>query len=430
MPVRFRSSEADGFAAGFVGVAVAIADDLAASLSSSSEMGRRLGFEIYEGAVGIALLLGACERVVGSGRWRDVALRILSPVRQTLARLTDGGAKASDAQFPLGGFAGLGSLIYGFLLLADWAGEPGLRSEAVAATQLVTPERIAGDERFDLMSGSAGLILALLAVEQELRMGRVHGPRGSSPLDLAIACGEHLLAHQTSHEDLPPAWPGPAGRPPLTGFAHGATGICYALLRLYALSGVDDFRRAALTGFEFEHQLYDSRVGNWIDPRTGGWLEQSAWCHGAPGVALGRIGGLAEVRNEEVIFEIDLHLEATRRSPLSPRDHLCCGNMGRIEILFQAGRVLDREPFPCEREARDLAERTLRRAQGTGRFALESVQRPGAGGTSIANPTFFRGTAGVGYTLLRLATPDSLPSILLLEYPCEPGQQIHRRVLQ
>lgn len=33
----------------------------------------------------------------------------------------------------------------------------------------------------------------------------------------------------------------------------------------------------------------------------------------------------------------------------------------------------------------------------------------------IYNPGFFQGTAGIGYELLRLAYPNSLPSVLLLE---------------
>jgi lantibiotic modifying enzyme len=33
----------------------------------------------------------------------------------------------------------------------------------------------------------------------------------------------------------------------------------------------------------------------------------------------------------------------------------------------------------------------------------------------VDNPSFFQGTAGIGYELLRMARPDLLPSVLLWE---------------
>jgi lantibiotic modifying enzyme len=33
----------------------------------------------------------------------------------------------------------------------------------------------------------------------------------------------------------------------------------------------------------------------------------------------------------------------------------------------------------------------------------------------VFSPSFFQGTAGIGYELLRLAYPEALPSVLLLE---------------
>ncbi len=59
---------------------------------------------------------------------------------------------------------------------------------------------------------------------------------------------------------------GPAGRH-LTGFSHGAAGITYALLRLYAVTGQDELRRAALDGIAHETALFDPARANWPDLR-------------------------------------------------------------------------------------------------------------------------------------------------------------------
>lgn len=393
--------------------AFAIADELAdqARLRPAAEAG--LSFHVYDGAAGIALFLGACHSLSGEARWREVCLDTLAPLRRKLTGLAAQPEEAARLRLPLGGLVGIGGFLYAFTLLSRWLDDPGLLREARAAATLLTRERIAGDDRLDVMSGSAGAILALLVLDRELGDRGGDGAEQATPLELAVACGEHLLAARISHAGLPPAWPGPGGRPPLTGFSHGAAGISYALLRLFERTGRDQLRAAALAGVEFERRLYDAGAGTWLDPRSGRALEQSAWCHGAPGVALGRIGGLAVADDDAIRSEIDLALEITLAQPFSSRDHLCCGNLGRADVLLQAAEVLDR-PAPSYRtEAGALAQRVVERAEEVGGFALDRVQLAGAP-VSIVDPTLFRGLAGVGYGLLRLAEPGRLPCVLAL----------------
>jgi lantibiotic modifying enzyme len=52
----------------------------------------------------------------------------------------------------------------------------------------------------------------------------------------------------------------------------------------------------------------------------------------------------------------------------------------------------------------------LARASQVGEYALQP-QLP----RRVADPTLFLGTAGIGYELLRLASPGTLPSVLLME---------------
>ena len=52
----------------------------------------------------------------------------------------------------------------------------------------------------------------------------------------------------------------------------------------------------------------------------------------------------------------------------------------------------------------------VQRARRTGRYYL-LPRLPGA----VYSPGFFQGTAGIGYTLLRLACPARLPAVLLWE---------------
>jgi lantibiotic modifying enzyme len=295
--------------------------------------------------------------------------------------------------------SGLGGFLYTLVGLARSLAEPELWREAGELTALFTPERIAADRQHDVVSGSAGALLALLALER-------HAPSslgvGQRCLDLADRCAERLLAARTSWRGGPRAWPGEA-HPPLSGFAHGAAGIGHALLQLHHRTGRERLRTAALEGFAFERSLYDPRAGNWIDPRSGRLLEQSAWCHGAPGIALGRAASLMATDDPEVRCDLEEALRLTLALPDSPRDHLCCGNAGRIGVLLAAHRALGRPELM--QAARALARRRLDRAEEQGGFAFGE---PGP-------LSLFWGMAGVGFTLLRLDREDDLPCPLLLE---------------
>jgi lantibiotic modifying enzyme len=130
-----------------------------------------------------------------------------------------------------------------------------------------------------------------------------------------------------------------------------------------------------------------------------------AWCHGAPGIGLGRIAALDMMDTCDVRRDIEAALASTSSANLLPRDHLCCGNAGLMDTLCAAG-----ERFPeaeWSRKALQLAARTMARGNKRGGFNI-------AFHNGFFNPSLFQGTAGVGYQLLRLADPRRIPSVLLL----------------
>jgi lantibiotic modifying enzyme len=85
-------------------------------------------------------------------------------------------------------------------------------------------------------------------------------------------------------------------------------------------------------------------------------------------------------------------------------DHLCCGNFGRIDVLLTGAQRLGNEEW--RRAALGNAANVLARSDRTGAFRLFPHLSE-----SVFDPGFFRGTAGIGYSLLRLAC-DDLPSVL------------------
>ena len=111
---------------------------------------------------------------------------------------------------------------------------------------------------------------------------------------------------------------------------------------------------------------------------------------------------------ERIDRDIDVALETTARVGVTNGpDHLCCGNMGRAEILLEVGEHLKR-PAIVER-ARKMAGAVVARANEIGAYALFATSSPSP---HLYTPGFFQGTAGIGYSLLRFAFPGELPSVV------------------
>ncbi|HET6231943.1 MAG TPA: lanthionine synthetase LanC family protein [Longimicrobiaceae bacterium] len=369
----------------------------------SPTTGAPLGPTLYDGTLGIALFLAALDRVHGDGRHRALVLRAVAPLRRTVRALAADADRARRLRLGTGGLTGAGAFVYGLARIGEWMGEPELVRDAHLATVLLTRERIAGDDRLDVTDGSAGAVLALLALDGLCSSANT---ADATPVEIALDCAAHLLERRTSYSGRPRAWPG-RDWPPLGGYAHGATGVALALMRLYERTGREELRVAALEGIAFERGLYDGETDNWWNPRYERPLEQSAWCHGAPGIALGRAGGLGAYDDAEVRAEIGRTLRSTRLLPDCPIDHLCCGNFGRVEILVTAGHATG--DADALEHARGLAARSIARADAAGGYVLARTDEPEGVRSSL-----FRGLAGVGMALLRLARPDAVPSPLLL----------------
>jgi len=326
-----------------------------------------LGLDVYDGQTGVALFFAALYRVTREAHWRAFALEALQPVRRAL----------QSTPSELGGLAGHASLFYGLTHCSVFLEEAALIAEAENALALITPELITADRTYDVISGAAGAILCWLAVHQKAT--------SATPLILARLAGDHLLQQRTSTPNGQRAWLtlGGAFHP---GFAHGVAGIAYALLQLTQATGDERYRDAAQEAIRYEQAA----------PRVTG-DQALTWCHGMPGIGLARLGGLSQLNTLESQNDIEATLTATHAAEPADFDHLCCGNFCRAEFLFTAAQRLNRP---------ELWRGALP--------ALSAYRFPPAGASNA--PGFFRGLAGVGYSLLRWSQPVAqLPSVLLLE---------------
>ena len=268
--------------------------------------------------------------------------------------------------------------------IGDLLGDSSLSADAHLASALLTVERIDSDENLDVMTGSAGALLALLALDQRRPEENING---ATPLELASVCAHHLLRSHpillASGEDSDPVQ-----TPFWRGFCHGTAGMCTALLRLYARTGQPELWSAVQKIFATERRVdRDSCTG-----------APNSWCKGTPGVALGRIEALELSTDRLLDQEAATALAVTSAPALEASDDLCCGNAGRLDTLVQASHKRA-EPAHLH-EAFELAGRILERARRNGRYSQRLAPEYGL------DLRFFPGLAGIGYSLLRLLVPE------------------------
>jgi lantibiotic modifying enzyme len=291
--------------------------------------------------------------------------------------------------------------------------DSGLDAAARAIASEVSRARVIAEH--DIMSGRAGLVVALLALRSLLREEAL--------LDVAVEHGDALIgdAQQT---DAGLCWFTPMlpRAPGLTGYSHGAGGVATALLELAAATGAERFRDAALAAFAYERALYDPGARNWPDLRSaerestaGRGSFATFWCHGAPGCALARMRarelGLIGLEPEisAALATTQAWVEAALASA-TVNYSLCHGLAGNAEVLLEG---VEMPP-----NASSLAQRVA--VAGIESYPARSLPWP-TGAFGAPTPSLFLGLAGIARFYLRLATP-ALDSLLVIRPDALPDR--------
>jgi lantibiotic modifying enzyme len=111
--------------------------------------------DVYEGCGGVALFLAALDKVKNGSGFSDLTLGTLQSLRHDLQQSTF----AHINIITISGYVEIGSIIYTLTRVSQFLEEPPLLEEAKQAASLITLELITVDNRFDIISGTAGTIL-------------------------------------------------------------------------------------------------------------------------------------------------------------------------------------------------------------------------------------------------------------------------------
>lgn len=356
-----------------------------------------LSTTLYDGTAGVAVFFGCLAEATGRADFADLAAAAALPVRQHLRYQDPAGAPTG-----IGAFNGRSGLVYAVHRLAPILGEETAREEILAGLGQLR-RQIPQDTQLDIIGGAAGCAVVLLDL---------HAALGAPDLlDGARECGEHLL-HTASEDGDCLSWRGAASSRPLAGFSHGQAGIVWSLLRIAEATGDQRYTDAALRGLRYERRLFVAAEKNWQDLRdsagdaairTGLPVQ---WCHGAPGIAIGRLLSLRALPSNRMREEALTAVETTLGQGFTGISHcLCHGDLGNLEVLTLAAAVTG------ESRWQDRREQWAARILATGR---RNGWRCGVA-PGITAPGLMSGLAGIGLGLLRLWSPETIPAALWLE---------------
>ncbi|GCF06930.1 hypothetical protein KDI_04940 [Dictyobacter arantiisoli] len=366
--------------------------------------------DLYNGNTGIALFLAYLGHITHEQHYTAFAQDILAATREQFQNVLQ-----HAERYRIGAFTGLSSYVYLLLQLGSLWQDQTLHQEAEALIPQLAA-LVEQDQLLDIVGGTAGFLAILTSFYTVLP--------SSTILTAAIQCGDHLLA-QMQHTSEGSGWLSRPYKLPLTGFSQGNAGIAWSLCQLFEISGKARFRRSAFVAWEYERKLYSQEKQNWPDRRkvalsnhetelTGFEDEEymTTWCHGAAGIALARLGSLATCDDEKIREEIENALQTTLTDGFSANHSLCHGDLGNLDILLTAQHLLGDEHYQTH-------------IQHLSSMLLYSIEVQGwitGVPQGIETPGLMTGLAGIGYALLRLAAPDQVPSILLLEPPINTTQ--------
>jgi lantibiotic modifying enzyme len=366
---------------------------------------RALGPSLYGGTGGVGLLIAQLAAVTGDGAMRRTAVGAL---RHAIARAASLPPARRDGFH--GGPVGIAwAAARAATLLGDEELHAGARAALSEARMPSGPDRCP-----DVVKGSAGSIVGLLALADAFDEPRL--VEDARTAGAALLEGATVTRHGWS-------WAIPGRRYPAhpCGVSHGAAGIGWAMLELFAAIGDERFRAAAEGAFAYERSWLDPSSGTWPDLRIGGQRRgargaiaspaEGTWTHGEAGIALSRLRAIAVLGPGPHGDDAEVALETTRRYlaealPYEIQDlSLCHGAAGAADALLCGAAALGGRWQTAAGLAADL-----------GRVALD---RHGTGndwpcGTTGTTPGLFLGLSGIAWLFLRLheptiASPLALP---------------------
>ena len=358
--------------------------------------------DLYNGIAGVVVFLAELHNSTGDDRWIASASAGADYLMSEVA--------AQGDKVDCGLYTGLAGIGFAVARVSTAGGDPRYDQAArdilgrVKARAQSVGAGVQWDDGYDVISGSAGIGLALL--EAHRRWG------DDEALGLARKAGARLIENGVAAEGGTMWFPSATIKGNYPNFSHGTSGVGYFLASLYHRTHDRRFLDGALAGARYLDAIATRKDhGTLIFHHEPGGrdLYYLSWCHG-PGGTARLFYRLHQATGDQQWLDwvhsltrglLAAGVPEQRSAGYWENISQCCGDTGMGQYF------LDLERYLGDRTARTMIERvvddTMRRrtedAAGLRWVQAENRTQPD---NRVAQTGFMQGAAGVGTFLLRL----------------------------
>lgn len=357
---------------------------------------------LFSGNLGIALTFAWAAKLFENDSYKQIAQTCMTTMRNYF------NYREKEVERFLGFHSGAGGLLFILgQLYKLWKDEAILND--ILKTMNMLDKYISEDYTLDIIGGSAGCILGLHSVSNFIDSNIIKS--------YIEKCVDRIISIYPDPTKLPHREVQISSQP-LLGFSHGIAGFTYSLViasKYIVRPLIQDWIR---WGLEYERNNYNEDIENWADFRLekrelhnlAKFYEKKqvkgmvAWCHGAPGIALSRMGMKRFGYTDKYIHdEIMNALSITMKYGFNTDNAcLCHGLLGNMDTLLMAkedGYLSDAAFNECLNQV------------------IENINHYGILSNNQLScdtiPGFMLGSSGVAYQLMRLSHKEIMPSVLI-----------------
>lgn len=355
-----------------------------------------IGSDLYAGETGIALFLTYCGVVFKDEKYMDFAWEA---VQNSIVQL-----KSKDYGYPytIGGFSGLAGRLYPIIKLASLTDKYDVDPIIEEYLDLFDG-CIDGDNLYDVVSGTSGLLMVLLSLYQSTKTPAIF----KKTEELIEKCVKHIVEKISDIDDEQMTWVLSIEREAksYTGFGHGNAGILASLVRYRKIFDTDKYDELIKKVNHFESKMYNEGLRNWYKDSDKNTVS-FGWCHGVTGILLNKLlmykFGYQNDLNDATYYTA---LETTIESSFGNNPSLCHGDLGNLEILMLAAKLSNDVQLEklCNNGFDWVVKNVIEeRWKGKSYRGIEVL------GLMV-------GLAGFGYSILKNDNFSAIPSVLWLE---------------
>ena len=336
-----------------------------------------MSYSLYDG-MGLLLFLFAYARHTGKQEDAEFAQAALAGM-ETIAPM-------EKAALSTGVFSGFTGYIYLYYNLYKLTGEKRYYEKYSQALDRLADYDCQEEKIYDVIGGVSGAVIVLANIYRNEKDERLR--------DMIRRYIEFLKEKVDVEFNL---W---------TGFAHGYAGIAYAFRKAYDVIGDKEYRELAQLMEKREDASYSEKQENWLDLRDDKGNCCCFWCHGAPGILMGRSYYMNKLEFHDKYSPAMKQLleDMSEKGWNNIGDSMCHGRMGNIEIMNIIAENVNDEELNHETKKMMVRECKKIRKEGIeyGYPKLKGLM------------SCMVGLSGMGYAMLRMED-DNLPSVLGLE---------------